>query len=141
MKQTLLLLTGIIIVTGLAAHNANSFFSPPKAVAGDTATALSLGTYRVTAYCLCPKCCGKWSDGRTANNHLIMDGERFCAAPSSIPFGTMLIIEGYGKAEVLDRDSAIKGKRLDVYFDTHQEALNWGVKYIEIFERLEREEK
>ncbi len=86
----------------------------------------------MTAYCKNSCCTGEYADGITASGHVINDGDRFCAAPSSIPFGTEFYIDGYGIAEVLDRGGAIKGKRLDVYFDTHQEALNWGVKWIEV---------
>ena len=94
-------------------------------------SAESLGVYRVTAYCTCVKCCGK-SDGITACGYQIQPGDKLVAAPRELPFGTILTIPGYGTVKVLDRGGAIKGKRLDVYFDTHQEALNWGVKFLEI---------
>ncbi len=43
------------------------------------------------------------------------------------PFGTRLNIPGYGKGIVEDRGSAIKGpERLDVFFNNHSKALNWG---------------
>lgn len=87
-------------------------------------------TYRVTAYCPCKICCGRFSDGITASGAKA-EG-KLIAAPKSIPFGTWIDIEGYGYAEVLDRGGAIKGKRLDVFFPTHQEALNWGVRYVGI---------
>ena len=93
--------------------------------------------YRVTAYCLCEKCCGKWSKvypRRTANGHIIQPGDKFVAADKSIPFGTKLDIPGYGIVQVLDRGGAIKGNRLDVFFPTHQEALNWGVKSLTVKE-------
>lgn len=35
-------------------------------------------------------------------------------------------------AEVLDRGGAVKGNRLDNSFDTHQETLEWGVKYADV---------
>jgi len=89
-------------------------------------------TYRVSAYCPCEKCCGIFADGITANGHKIKPGDRFVAASKDIPFGTILNIPGYGKVPVWDRGGAIKGNRLDVYFDTHQEALNWGVKILEV---------
>jgi len=88
--------------------------------------------YRVTAYCACSKCCGKWADGFTASGHKIQQGDKFCAADKSIPVGTMITIPGYGRVSVLDRGGVIRGNRLDVFFDTHQEALNWGVKFLEI---------
>ena len=88
--------------------------------------------FRVTAYCPCSKCCGKWSDGITASGHVIKPGDKFVAAPPGYSFGTVIEIPGYGKVEVLDRGGAIKGNRLDCYFDTHQEALNWGVKMLKV---------
>jgi len=89
-------------------------------------------TYRVTAYCACEKCCGVFADGITANGHKIKRGDRFVAAPKNIPFGTILNIPGYGKVPVWDRGGSITEGRLDVYFDTHQEALEWGVKILEV---------
>ena len=89
---------------------------------------------KVTAYCPCEKCCGKWSDGVTASGYVIKKGDKFCAADRSVPFGTILNIPEYGRVKVLDRGGAIKGNRIDVYFDTHQEALNWGVKNLAIKE-------
>ncbi|MCK5566060.1 MAG: 3D domain-containing protein [Planctomycetes bacterium] len=90
---------------------------------------------RVTAYCPCKKCCGKYSDGRTANNHKIEEGDAFAAADKSIPFMSELIVPGYNDnkpVKVMDRGGVIKGARLDVFFDTHQKALNWGVKYLDV---------
>lgn len=87
---------------------------------------------RVTAYCPCSICCGNSSDGITANGHVIQSGDRFVAAPRDIPFGTVIEIPGYGKVPVWDRGGAIKGNRLDVFFPTHQEALVWGVKLLDV---------
>jgi len=89
---------------------------------------------RVTAYCSCEKCCGKYADGITASGHRISLGDKFIAAPKGFDFNTKIDVPGYSNepVPVLDRGGAIKGDRLDVYFDTHQEALNWGVKYLEV---------
>ena len=90
---------------------------------------------RVTAYCPCPKCCGEYSDGVTACGYKIRPGDTFVAADRRYSFGTEMLIPGYsnGRAvKVLDRGGAIKGNRLDVFFATHQEALEWGVKYLEV---------
>lgn len=90
---------------------------------------------KVTAYCPCEKCCGEFADGVTASGHKIKEGDRFVAADKSVPFRTMLLIPGYNDNKpvpVLDRGGAIKGARLDVFFNTHQEALNWGVKWLKI---------
>ena len=90
---------------------------------------------RVTGYCPCSKCCGKFADGITANGHKIRPGDTFVAADKRYSFGTEMVIEGYnnGKSiKVLDRGGAIRGNKLDVFFHTHQEALEWGVRYIDV---------
>ena len=90
---------------------------------------------KVTAYCPCEKCCGKWADGITASGHKIQPGDAFVAADKRYPFGTKVIVPGYENnqpVKVLDRGGAIKGNRIDVFFSTHQEALEWGVKKLQI---------
>ncbi len=90
---------------------------------------------RVTAYCPCEKCCGRWADGFTASGYKIQKDDRFVAAPKDIPFGTKLIVPGYNNnqpVEVRDRGGSITNQRLDVFFDSHQEALEWGVKILRI---------
>ena len=86
--------------------------------------------YTVTAYCHNECCCGRWTDGFFANGEPV--GGLAIAAPKSIPFGTVLFIPGYGTATVKDRGGSINGNRLDVYFPTHQEALDWGVQYLTV---------
>ena len=86
--------------------------------------------WRITAYCVCEKCCGRWADGITASGKPAQG--KLIAAPKEISFGTWIDVPGYGMAEVLDRGGSIKGHRLDLLFPTHQEALNWGVKFLEI---------
>ena len=90
---------------------------------------------RITAYCPCPKCCGQYSDGITACGHEIQPGDTFVAADRRYPFGTEILIPGYSNSQpvqVLDRGGAIKGNRLDVFFANHQEALEWGVRYLDV---------
>lgn len=49
------------------------------------------------------------------------------------PFGTRMKIPGYGWGVVSDRGGAIKGpNRLDLYFDSHQEALKWGRRQVQV---------
>ncbi len=89
----------------------------------------------ITAYCPCEKCCGKYSNGKTACGHKIRPGDSFVAADRKYPFGTEMIIADYNNGEpvkVLDRGGAIRGNRLDVFFRSHKEALKWGVKYLDV---------
>ena len=89
-------------------------------------------TYRVTAYCPGACCCGEYADGITASGAPARG--KLVAAPSEVPFGKWIYIPGYSDepVEVLDRGGAIKGKRLDVLFPTHEEALIWGVQYLRV---------
>lgn len=87
-----------------------------------------------TAYCACEKCCGKWSDGTFANGDPV-GGLVVAADTKHYPMGTEISIPGYGLATVKDRGGAIKGPhRLDVYFEDHDEAREWGHKYFIIYE-------
>lgn len=93
---------------------------------------------RVSAYCPCEKCCGQFADGITANGHKIQPGDTFVAADSRYPFETELVIPGYNGSKpvkVLDRGGAIKGNKLDVFFYTHEQALQWGVQYLNVIIR------
>lgn len=90
---------------------------------------------RVTGYCPCSQCCGVFSDGITANNHHIQPGDTFVAADKSYRFGTEMVIPGYNagqSVQVMDRGGAIKGNRLDIFFHSHQQALQWGVRYLDV---------
>jgi len=90
---------------------------------------------RVTAYCPCEKCCGEYSDGVTACGHRIQPGDAFVAADKNYAFGTQMSIPGYNNnqpVKVLDRGGAIRGDRLDVFFHSHEEALQWGVKHLDV---------
>jgi 3D (Asp-Asp-Asp) domain-containing protein len=90
---------------------------------------------RVTAYCPCPMCCGQYADGMTACGHVIEAGDTFVAADKRYPFGTKMIVPGYSHGRpvnVLDRGGAIQGDRIDLFFPTHQQALEWGVQYLDV---------
>ena len=80
--------------------------------------------YTITAYCHCSKCCGK-TNGITASGVKATEGVTV-AMSKDIPFGTKIYIDGIGERIVQDRGGAIKGNRIDLYFDSHQEALNFG---------------
>jgi 3D (Asp-Asp-Asp) domain-containing protein len=56
------------------------------------------------------------------------------ADPSVFPIGTVLFIPGYGYGVVADTGSAIKGNKIDLYYDTVSEVFNeWGKQEIEVF--------
>lgn len=90
----------------------------------------SSGTvYKITAYCSCSKCCGK-ATGRTASGTKATPG-RTVAASSKYAFGTKLNIGGHIYT-VEDRGGAITGNKIDIFVNSHSEALQWGVRYLPV---------
>jgi len=107
----------------------------PPAVPEEKLASWDVVEMRVTAYCWCRKCCGKNSDGITANGHRIRIGDKFVAADKKFRFGTEMIVPGYNNSQpvkVFDRGRVIKGNRLDVFFNSHQRAKVWGVRYLPV---------
>lgn len=86
----------------------------------------------ITAYCACVKCCGAESPNITASGYQIQPNDKFVAAPKSVPFGTKIFIPNYGWTIVRDRGGAIKCNRLDVFFNNHVDALQWGRVKIQV---------
>lgn len=85
--------------------------------------------YKITAYCSCAKCCGK-TNGVTAMGTKATAG-RTVAASSKYAFGTKLNINGHTYT-VEDRGGAINGNKIDIYVNSHAEALAWGVRYLPV---------
>lgn len=52
--------------------------------------------------------------------------------PKVIPLGTVLWVEGYGVCRAEDTGGAIKGKRLDLLFETKKEAYNCGRRKVRV---------
>ncbi len=100
-----------------------------------------LGTFVVTAYCACEECCEKSPDdpwyGITATGTKATQGRTIAVDPRVIPYGTVLYFDGHGGnfggyiAE--DCGGSIKGNRIDLYFDSHDEANEWGIKTRDIY--------
>ena len=94
-----------------------------------TSSSTSGTVYKITAYCPCAKCCGK-TNGRTASGTTATAG-RTVAASSKFAFGTKLNIGGHVYT-VEDRGGAINGNKIDIFVNTHAEALQWGVRYLNV---------
>lgn len=93
-----------------------------------------LGKFWITAYCPCSICCGIWSNPTnpsTASGAPAVEGVT-CAAPSNFEFGTELIVDGHTYV-VQDRGGAVQGQHLDIYFSTHEAALNFATGYYDVY--------
>lgn len=84
-------------------------------------------TMTVTAYCPCEKCCGAFANGYTATGEKATQGVTIAADPDVLPMGTEIELDGHTYT-VQDTGGAIAGYRLDLYFDNHEDALQWGVR-------------
>lgn len=51
---------------------------------------------------------------------------RTVACPPQLPLGTVLLVEGIGELVCEDRGGAVRGRHLDVYVSSHEEALRLG---------------
>jgi 3D (Asp-Asp-Asp) domain-containing protein len=84
-----------------------------------------------TGYCSCPICCGPY-DGSTTASGTTPTANHTIAASSDYPFGTTVYIPYFASGSnggifvVEDRGSAIQNNCIDVYFNTHEEALQFG---------------
>ena len=92
---------------------------------------LAWETFIATAYCPCALCCGK-TDGITASGVKSIEGITIAADWDVLPEGTIVEIEGLGYRIVQDTGSAIKGHRIDIYFEEHEEALEFGLQEVRV---------
>ena len=117
---------------------------PPVIVVEEpTISSVNLGTFILTAYCSCEKCCGYWATVRpldengepivyTSIGSVAQAGKTIAVDPSVIPYGSQVEINGHVYTAE-DTGGAIKGNRIDVYFDDHNEALCFGRQTAEVF--------
>ena len=101
----------------------------PRTSSTSSISSTSGTVYKITAYCPCAKCCGK-TNGRTASGTTATAG-RTVAASSKFAFGTKLNIGGHVYT-VEDRGGAINGNKIDIFVNSHAEALQWGVRYLNV---------
>lgn len=94
-------------------------------------TPKNLGRFKLTAYCACPKCCGASADGLTYTETVATQGRTIAVDPDVIPLGSVVVINGR-KYVAEDIGGAIDGKRVDIFFDSHAEALEFGVQYADV---------
>lgn len=133
-----ILITGIVLAAVLAMGGGCIGLRPPS---GRRAESVALLT---TGYCKCGACCGwkrNWllrpvyaygpDRGKPKQVGITASGTRarkgtIAADTTIFPFGTILYIEGYGYGRVEDRGGAIKGNHIDLYFNSHRQATEWG---------------
>ena len=87
-----------------------------------------LGSFTLTGYCNCAQCCGT-AGNLTASGTWPTSGHT--VAMGGVPFGTRLLINGQVYT-VEDRGTPYG--HVDIYFDSHSEALSFGLQYADVYQ-------
>ena len=86
-----------------------------------------LGEFQVTGYCSCTICCGEKEERLTKSETVPRASHTVASDPSVIPLGTRIVIDDVVYT-VEDTGKAVEGMRLDIFFDSHEEAVRYGRK-------------
>ena len=87
----------------------------------------SLGVYKITHYCPCGQCGS--GTGITASGTQATVGRT--VACNSLSFGTKVIING--NTYTVEDTGGMNGNTIDIFVSSHQEALNKGVYYADVY--------
>lgn len=86
----------------------------------------------LTAYSAGPASTGKSPGepgyGVTASGTKVKEGRTIAVDPDVIPLGWWVYIEGFGFRRAEDTGSAVKGKKIDIYYDSEKTASKFGTK-------------
>ncbi|NYE57114.1 3D domain-containing protein [Carboxydothermus ferrireducens] len=127
------LLAVFVILTPVNALEAKTVSAPKKATTTKTRKTRTVKVSRninyrtaeflVTAYTHTGNktCSGTWPKYGTV-----------AVDPEVVPLGTKLYIPGYGYGVAEDTGGKIKGNQLDVFFPNREDAVNWGVRRLEV---------
>ena len=139
-RRGILLMAGVLVLAWLGTG---------CATVGTPAGGTAVRRMQVTAYCPCQKCCS-WTyksgrpvyaygplKGRPKQVGITSSGTRakhgtIAADLARYPYGTLMYINGYGYGRVEDCGGAIDGNHIDLFFDSHRDALKWGNKTIPV---------
>ena len=109
--------------------NAGPGAAPGKEAETDP-SGISLGTFTITGYCGCTKCSG--GHNLTYSGTVPTPNHTLSADLELYPIGTKLKIDGIVYT-VEDKGSSVDGNLVDIYYATHEEALEKGTYKAEVF--------
>ena len=91
------------------------------------------GEYTIVAYCVeqYPHICG--GNPTTKSREPVAPGVTVAADPDVLPLGTRVCIEGIGERVVQDTGGAIRGRKIDLAVESHEEALEFGRRAAEVY--------
>ena len=90
-----------------------------------------LGKFKLTAYCGCWNCSEGYGNG-TATGTIAQPNYTIAVDPDVIPCGSVVYING-NMYVAEDCGGAVNNNHIDIYHDTHDEAVKFGVQYADVW--------
>ena len=92
----------------------------------------SLGEFTVTAYCPYEDEYGNATARPYNGEYIAVEGITVAVDPEVIPYGSVVIIDGHSYI-AHDCGGAVKGKVIDIYFETVEAMNAWGKRTKEVY--------
>lgn len=123
-KKLLVVIAMLVVASGI-------IFTGSTSTKAEDNEVQYLGKYKLTAYCGCKKCSGKWGT-RTASGKKAKQGRTIAVDKRKIKLGSKVQING--KTYVAeDVGGGVKGKHIDIFYNTHSETRDHGVERSEVY--------
>lgn len=141
MKKALCIVTSTIVAISLSSATAKApetrkaMETPPVVEQNEPfVKPIPLGVCKLSAYCKenYPHICNNGDSSQTATGTVPLAGRTVAVDPKVIPYGSEVIINGHTYIAE-DCGGAIKGNRIDILFDTHQQAKEFGIQYADVY--------
>lgn len=112
-------------------HSSDSERSSGSVETAESGSGIDLGQFKLTAYCPCYECSEGW--GRmTSSGRLAQERHTIATDPGVIPEGTKVEINGIVYTAE-DIGGGVRGNHIDIFFEDHNECLDFGVRYAEVY--------
>ena len=111
-KKLLVVITMLVVASGF-------IFTGSTSTEAKSNKVQYLGKYKLTAYCGCKKCSGKWGT-RTASGKKAKQGRTIAVDRRKIKLGTKVKIKG--------KTYVAEDVGIDVFFSSHKQTMKFGKK-------------
>ena len=118
-KKLLVVIAMLVVASGI-------IFTGSTSTKAEDNEVQYLGKYKLTAYCGCKKCSGKWGT-RTASGKKAKQGRTIAVDKRKIKLGSKVQINGK-TCVAEDVGGGVKGKHIDVFFKSHKQTKRFGKK-------------
>lgn len=118
----------------IAASQSGSVAASSSSSSGSSSVSgkwVSLGNFKLTAYCPCSQCSGSWGR-QTASGNTAKAKHTIAVDKSVIPLGSKIRI-GNSSTVYVAEDVGVSGKTIDIFFDSHSETRSFGVQHAEVY--------